>query len=165
MTEIHKAPQEYKKDNTYTIFLGGSIEQNKAERWQDRITEKLKGLNVRILNPRRDDYQVDQKQSINNPYFKEQVDWELMGLEDSNLIVMYLQPGTYSPISLLEIGMYCEKSKLRICCPDGFWRKGNIEIICDKFGIDLYHNFEEFEKSIIKTISEFGQMDSFSILK
>jgi len=54
-----------------------------------------------------------------------------------DLIIINLIPGTYSPISLLEIGLftnlYSNNDNMIICCPEGFWRKGNIEIISNKF--------------------------------
>ena len=117
-----------------------------------------KDFDICILNPRRDDYDAGQKQSIDNPYFKEQVTWELDGLDRADLIVMYLQPDTLSPISMMEIGIYINtldwNKQMVICCPDGFWRRGNIEILVDRypFHCKLVDNFEELEKLIIEKI-------------
>lgn len=150
--EIYKAPNSYPIDKKFTIFLGGSIEQNKADKWQEDITKRLESWDIRILNPRRDDYDVTQEQSINNPYFKEQVDWELDGLDRSDLIVIYLQPGTYSPISLMEIGIYCNSYNIVVCCPDGFWRKGNVQIVCERYDIPLMESMEDLEEFIIEEL-------------
>jgi hypothetical protein len=159
--EVYKAPQKYTSDNKFTIFLGGSIEQGKAEPWGDYLTSKLSTYNfdIRILNPRRDDYDAGQKQSIDNPYFKEQVTWELDGLDRADLIVMYLQPDTLSPISMMEIGLYINtldwNKQMIICCPDGFWRRGNIEILVDRFPFHcrLVDSLQELEKMIIEKCS------------
>jgi hypothetical protein len=154
--EVYKAPEKYPKDNKFTIFLGGTIEMGNSKDWQVELTEKLKSLDIRILNPRRDDYDAGQKQSINNPYFKEQVTWELDGLDRSDLIVMYLQPDTLSPISMMEIGLYINtldwNKQMIICCPEGFWRKGNIEILVDRFPFHckLVDSFEELEFFLIE---------------
>ena len=154
--ESYKAPQKYPSDSKFTIFLGGSIEQGKAELWQDTLTEKLKDFDIRILNPRRDDYDAGQKQSIDNPYFKEQVTWELDGLDRADLIVMYLQPDTLSPISMMEIGLYINtldwNKQMIICTPNGFWRRGNIEILVDRFPFHckLVSSLEELESMIIE---------------
>lgn len=43
---------------------------------------------------------------------------------------MYFDPSTKSPISLLELGLYARAGKMIVCCPDGFWRKGNVDIVC-----------------------------------
>jgi hypothetical protein len=39
-----------------------------------------------------------------------------------------------------------------ICCPDGFWRKGNIEILVDRFPFHckLVDSFEELERLIVE---------------
>jgi len=157
--EVYKAPQKYPSDSKFTIFLGGSIEMGKAELWQEAITEKLKDFDIRILNPRRDDYDAGQKQSIDNPYFKEQVTWELDGLDRSDLIVMYLQPDTLSPISMMEIGLYINtldwNKHMIICCPEGFWRKGNIEVLVDRFPFHckLVNSLEELESMVVRKIN------------
>jgi len=45
----------------------------------------------------------------------------------------------------IEMGkaMFAKDEKLIVCCPEGFWRKGNIEVVCDWYEIPLYTNFEE----------------------
>lgn len=58
---------------------------------------------------------------------------------------MYFDPKTMSPISLLELGLYATSKKLHVICPEGFWRKGNIEIVCSKYNIPLYNSIEEFK--------------------
>ncbi len=57
-----------------------------------------------------------------------QVEWELCALEHCDLIVMLLCHGTLSPISLLELGLFAASRRLVVCCEDGFWRKGNVEV-------------------------------------
>jgi len=156
--EIYKAPEKYPNDSKFTIFLGGSIEMNFAKPWQQELTSKLSECNfdIRILNPRRDDFDVSQEQSINNPYFKEQVTWELDGLERADLIVMYLQPDTLSPISMMEIGIYINtldwNKQMVICVPDGFWRRGNIEVLVDRYPYHctLLNSYQDLENFVIE---------------
>ncbi|MEM7798371.1 MAG: nucleoside 2-deoxyribosyltransferase domain-containing protein, partial [Chloroflexota bacterium] len=40
--------------STPSIFLAGSIEMDKAEDWQSRLTASLSDLDLVIFNPRRD---------------------------------------------------------------------------------------------------------------
>ena len=49
---------------------------------------------------------------------------------------MYFDPETKSPITLLELGLYARSGKLVVCCPHGFWRRGNVDIVCDRYGVD-----------------------------
>ena len=83
------------------VFLAGSIEEGKAKNWQEQIIEKLKNKDITVLNPRRDTWNSDWKQTIDNPKFREQVEWELEALEKADFIFMYFDPGTKSPVSLL----------------------------------------------------------------
>lgn len=138
MTEI-KAPETL----PMRIFLAGSIEMGKAENWQERVANELSNIpNLTILNPRRDDWDSNWIQSIHEPQFREQVEWEIAAMELADLIFMYFAPDTKSPITLLELGLFARSDKLIVCCSDGFWRKGNIEVVCNIFGVPLFEQFE-----------------------
>jgi hypothetical protein len=125
-------PNPYKPDGCYTVFLAGSIEMGKAEDWQERFIQHWSGSSrhVNILNPRRHEWDASWEQSIENTEFRGQVEWELAGLARADLILMYIQPDTLSPISMLELGLFADSGKMVVCCPAGFWRKGNIDIVC-----------------------------------
>jgi hypothetical protein len=142
MAVVIKPPQRILIES-FSIFLAGSIENNTAENWQLAIENELDPYDVTILNPRRDDWKKDAKQSISDPYFNKQVNWELDSLNVADLIFMYFQPGTISPISLMELGYYAHTDKMLVCCPEGFWRKGNVDIICERENIRVIENFEE----------------------
>jgi hypothetical protein len=122
-----------------TIFLAGSIEMGKAEDWQSQMQQLfIKKNKVTLLNPRREEWDSSWNQDIENPQFYQQVNWELNALEKSDLIFMYFAPGTQSPISLLELGLFAHTGKMVVCCPKGFWRKGNVDIVCDRYGIPVF---------------------------
>jgi hypothetical protein len=147
---------EYKAPNrrTYTdgqvqirlakIFLAGSIEMGTAENWQEKVKADLSDYDVVLFNPRRDDWDCSWVQSIHDPQFSEQVNWEMDYIEESNIILFYFDPKTMSPITLLEFG-FCAGmgSRVIVCCPDGFWRKGNIEIVCERHDINLTNTYDE----------------------
>ena len=78
----------------------------------------------------------------------EQVLWELNNLDDADVIVAYIDPKTLSPITLLEIGLHAKGGKLIVYCPDGFWRKGNIDVVCRKYNIKQVETFDELIKEI-----------------
>lgn len=141
--KVFTAPEKIESSRLPNLFLAGSIEMGKADNWQDIVIDSYKDLDICILNPRRKHWDNSLEQSINNPVFKEQVVWELDGLDSARFVMVYLQPKTYSPISLLEIGLYCKSTDkiLVVCCPDGFYRKGNVQIVCKRFGIPLVDDF------------------------
>jgi len=134
---LYTAPEKITTKLDKIIFLAGSIEQDKAEMWQDKVIQELQDFNVTVLNPRRDAWDDSWVQSIDNKPFKEQVTWELDSLESADIIFIYFDPNTQSPISLLELGLYANSGKCLVCCPEGFWRKGNVDIICERYGVEL----------------------------
>jgi len=44
--------------------------------------------------------------------------------------------------------LYAESGKLSVICPDGFWRKGNVEIVCNYYNISFSNTIEEFLEKI-----------------
>jgi hypothetical protein len=128
-----------------TVFLAGSIEMGVAEDWQTILQNELEtlGATVSVFNPRRDSWDSSWEQRKSNPEFSYQVNWEMDKLEESDIIFMYFSPETKSPISLLELGLHSSSEKMIVVCPDGFWRKGNVEIVCDRHNIPLYDNLNE----------------------
>lgn len=131
---IHvRAPGSYATDRPI-VFLAGSIEMGTARPWHDEVVAALSDFDVTVLNPRRENWDASWHQHPDNPSFREQVEWELDGLARADLILMYLDPDTKSPVSLMELGLFHGRNLL-VCCPDGFWRKGNVSIVCERFGI------------------------------
>jgi hypothetical protein len=63
-----------------------------------------------------------------------------------------LDPKTKSPISLLELGLHANSSKLIVCCPEGFYRKGNVDIVCKKYGIMQVDTFDSLIEKIRRVI-------------
>ena len=143
MTTIYKSPQSIAdRDKTKkAIFLAGSIEMDKAVNWQKRCEEELSEKYI-IFNPRRDSWNNSWEQSIKNPQFKEQVTWELNALEQADIIIMFFANNTKSPISLLELGLFAHSNKMKVVVEEGFWRKGNIDIVCERYTIEQYASLD-----------------------
>jgi len=62
----------------------------------------------------------------------------------ADFVFMYFVPGTKSPITLLELGLLHDAISLVVCCPNGFWRKGNVDIVCRKFAIPQVKSIDDF---------------------
>jgi hypothetical protein len=137
MARIIKPPAPLDLGGRPAVFLAGSIEMGLAEPWQAAVESALAGLDAVILNPRRDEWDASWEQSIGNAKFREQVEWELEAQERATLIAMYFAPATRAPVTLLELGLAARSGKLVVCSPDGFWRKGNVEVVCARYGIPL----------------------------
>lgn len=125
-----------------TVFLSGSIEMGRAKLWQDRAGELLAANGFTVFNPRRDDWDSSWEQSPRDPNFFEQVSWELDMMERADSVIVYFDAATQSPITLLELGLFAKSDKLMVCCPPGFWRRGNVEMVCLRYGIPLFEELD-----------------------
>ncbi|HSD87049.1 MAG TPA: nucleoside 2-deoxyribosyltransferase domain-containing protein [Kofleriaceae bacterium] len=107
------------------MFLAGSTELNAGTNWQTELVAILRSRNVMILN-------------------LHQREWEIDSLERADLIAMWFAAETVAPITLLELGLAARSDKLVVGCPDGYWRKSNIEVVCSRFGIPLTTDWAAF---------------------
>ena len=153
MIEI-KPPMNTEPEGT-KIFLAGSIEMGISEDWQSKVAKRFETHPVTFFNPRRDEWDSSWKQEQKESNFNEQVNWEMNNLEDCDIIFMYFDPGTKSPISLLELGLHASDGKMIVVCPNGFWRKGNVEIVCTRFNIPLFNSLEDGMGSLESKIRQF----------
>jgi len=144
--KVIKPPKWYRDLERFSLFLSGSIEQGKAENWQERLTEHLKDLDIVVYNPRRDDWDATWEQRIDFDRFREQVEWELYHIEIADVVAVYFEPTTKSPITLLELGILSQQkpSSTIVFCPEGFWRKGNVDIVCRRYKITNCVSWEDF---------------------
>jgi hypothetical protein len=126
------------------LFLAGSIDMGKAEKWQQQVEDSISDFPVTVYNPRCDDWNPDLRQDISEPEFSYQVNWELDNIEASDVLFFYFSPGGPAPITLMELGKASPRGKsVIVCCPDGYWRKGNIQVLCKRNGLDLYDTLDE----------------------
>ena len=147
--KIIKPPQELKISGK-SVFLAGSIEMGKAENWQEKVERLLKDSDWTVLNPRRDDWDSSWKQGIEHIQFRQQVEWELLAQEKATAILMYFDITTKSPISLLELGLFASSGKMIVVCPEGFYRKGNVDITCKRYGVKQVDTIEEAVKEVLE---------------
>jgi len=148
------APQSIAKFKHPAIFLAGSIEMGKAIKWQEQVVRSLSDYDVTLFNPRRDHWDASWHETIHNRKFKEQVSWELAALEKSDYIILYFDPKSKSPISLLELGLFARSHKIFCCCPPKFWRQGNVEFVCKQFKIPFYTDLNKLLERVKKSLSK-----------
>jgi hypothetical protein len=147
-------PQRMNAGNQIVVFLAGSIEMGAAKEWQQQAIDLFDSMipeeqrsDYLILNPRRPDWDSSWKQDYEDPQFYQQVKWELKGLKDADYVLVYFDPATKSPISLLELGAFYNKAV--VVCPEGFWRKGNIDIFCEEFNVKQVPDLKSAVEQII----------------
>lgn len=154
MSRVLKPPMPIVlSDAERSVFLAGSIDMGGAPNWQNEIEQALAGLTVTVLNPRRDEWDSSWEQSIGNPPFREQVEWELEAQERATVIAMYFAPATQAPITLLELGLFARSGKLIVCCPPDFWRRGNVDVVCTRYGVPQVAGLKELAQAIRARLS------------
>ena len=133
-------PQRINTGKEVIVFLAGSIEMGSAKEWQQLVIDLFDEMvpaeqksDFILLNPRRPDWDASWKQEYEYPQFYQQVKWELKGLQEADHVLVYFDPATKSPVSLLELGAF--NYKAIVICPPGFWRKGNVDIFCEEFNV------------------------------
>ena len=154
MQEV-KAPNRYDVTGKVVLFLAGSIEMGEAEDWQTKLVQASRKLtasltdfdNLLVLNPRRDEWDASWPQDKTFAPFRDQVTWELEAQERADVIAMHFVPETKSPITLLELGLFADE-RLVVYCPEGYWRKGNVDIVCDRYQVTQAQSWGDFEQKI-----------------
>lgn len=124
-------PPKRPPDANHTIFLAGTIDQGNSRDWQSEIVAELNGIipdssigDVCFCNPRRPDWDTDWHSD--HPELVKQIRWELNQLQRSELTLMWIEPNSKSPITLLEMGLFASRDNLVIGCPDAFYRSTNV---------------------------------------
>ncbi len=137
------------------VFLAGSIDDGRAAPWQAEVVRALDGLPGTLLNPRRDDWDSTWRQSLDDPRFVEQVTWELAAQEQADVVAMYFAPGSHAPITLMEFGLFAPLSdatrrggELVVACPDDYWRRGNVEVACLRYGMTLLDSLDALVEEV-----------------
>lgn len=141
--------------DTPSVFLAGTIDGGDSKNWQGEAAYKLTEIGYSVYNPRRDDWDSSWTQEYTNPHFFQQVTWELNALEISTFILMNFLPKSKSPISLLELGLHAASKKMIVVCPKDFYRKGNVDIVVDRFMIPTFRTMSagiEYLKDIFESM-------------
>lgn len=154
---IIKAPNSINDTGKVKIFLAGAIDMGRADFWQTEVgnfLDKKFQDSIVVYDPRRPDWDDTWVQSIDDSNFNEQVNWELEHIDKSDIQVVYFTKDSKAPITFLELGhMSRNPHKQIVYCPDGFYRKGNVDIFCKRYGIFNTPDINTFYKTLENKIS------------
>lgn len=140
-----------------SIFLAGTIDNGKSINWQLEMEDILKDYNVTLLNPRRDNWNPNSSRAE----MVKQINWEMDNLDKCDVIFMNILEESLSPITLLELGLYANSGKMIVSCHEEFWRKINVDVVCDRFNIPRYDNFDD---AITKLKSQYNFLYDNNVL-
>ena len=126
-----------------SVFLAGSLSKVNGEYWQNTTADALSTFPITILNPYRPDWDASWREDISFGPFREQTEWELDMQEAADIIALYFGPEAKAPVSLLELGIAARSGKAVVACPEGYWKKGNVQIVCARYNIPVFGKLED----------------------
>lgn len=146
---IIRAPEPLSmRPDEKSIFLAGTIAGN----WRQRVMESLYDADVTVIDPRRSDWDSNWDESADDPRFSTQTEWELEAQDRANVIAMYLSPESEASVSLLELGISARSGKVIVCCPDGFWCKRLVDVVCRRHGLTTAPDLDAMIEAIKATM-------------
>ena len=153
---IHKPPHR-PVVKTASVILYGGMPSDPEWDWRADLSASLSDLPIVILDPTCEAWDSTWVQDISFQPFKEQVKWEMDHADIADVIVFFFGGKTDQPITLLELGLYAHTGKAVVCCQDHFSKKGNVQIVCERYKIDMCETVEELEKEVrVRLVTKLG---------
>lgn len=117
-----EAPERTFPATKKSIFLAGSI--TGAKNWQKEVVRAIKDFDVVVFNPRRENFPIHDPSAA-----LEQITWEYEMLRKADMIQMWFDGNTMSPICLYELGSWSMTSKPMVIGMDpNYQRRQDVEI-------------------------------------
>lgn len=153
-SQIIRAPSEEPVNNVKSLFLAGTTTAVGNVDWRETLSASLSKYPITIFNPNRPDWDNTWREDITFDPYREQVLWELDKQDKADLVVVYFHPATVAPISLLEFGLSSRiPGKVIAVAPQGYSKRGNVQIVCHKYGVEFLDNIEKLHETIINKLS------------
>ncbi|KAI0827806.1 hypothetical protein F5Y06DRAFT_227146 [Hypoxylon sp. FL0890] len=150
--QVVLAPSRETHRGVKSVFLAGTTTKTDRRDWREALTESLSDLPLTIINPYRPDWDSTWREDITCAPFREQVEWELDMQESADIVVIYFHPVTEAPISLLELGLCARAGKAIVVCPEGYKKRGNVQIVCQRFGVEVAESIETLKQAIARRL-------------
>lgn len=152
-SQIIHAPSEEAPRGLKSVFLAGTTSKVDAADWREALSSSLSAHPVTIYNPLRADWDSTWREDIDFAPYREQVLWELDKQARADLVVVYFHPATQAPVSLLEFGLSARvPGKVIAVCPEGYWKRGNVQVVCQKFGVEMLDDIGELGGAVVKKL-------------
>ncbi|KAH9985376.1 hypothetical protein F4779DRAFT_612137 [Xylariaceae sp. FL0662B] len=120
-----------------SVFLAGTTAKTNHPDWRESLTKGLAEFPITIINPYQADWDSSWREDITFEPYHEQVNWELDMQDQADMVVVFFHPETQVPLSLLELGLSARAGKAIVWWLEGYWKRGNVEIVCQRYGIEM----------------------------
>lgn len=151
---VHAPARPELRGDGRSVFLAGTTSTTDEEDWRDLLSRSLAHLPITVFNPYRSDWDGSWREDVSDSRFVEQVAWELDMQERADVVVVYFHPASQAPISLLELGLCARSGKAVVVCPEGYWKRGNVEVVCSRLGIAFLGTVEELTAMLISRLRQ-----------
>ncbi|KXX74457.1 hypothetical protein MMYC01_200464 [Madurella mycetomatis] len=152
MAQMVQAPSRPEVTSWPSIFLAGTTSATPGPDWRETLISTLSHLPVTVYNPLRSDWESLLPEDVTSAPFREQVEWELEMQQRADVVVVYFGAGTDAPISLLELGLCARSNKAIVACHRGYRKRGNVEIVCQRYGITFLNAEEDWAASVLERL-------------
>jgi len=151
--QIVLAPSRPATTHATTVFVAGTT---KGPDWRAAVKAALAAQPVTIFDPLRPDWDDSWREDPDFAPFREQVQWELDMQERADVIVLYFHPAAEAPISLLELGLCARRGRDRVvvACPEGYWKRGNVVLVCESFGIEVVGDLDSLVAAVVGLVND-----------
>lgn len=119
------------------IFLAGSMDQEKPNSWRSQAIVSLQE-SYHIFDPTQKEYGT-----LTELQMKNHVKWELDALNRADIILLNFLSNTFSPISLVELGLHVAGNKLIVICPKEFYKNTYVTTLCETYNTPLFRSIEQ----------------------
>ena len=140
-----------------SVFLSGSMDLRESVPWRSRFADELEGF--LIFDPTQIDFDDTWGTRFADQRFRGLVEWEVRAMLLSNLVAVNFCEHLQSPITLFELGLMATRGpdrRVAVHCPERFWKKGRVEIVCAMFGIYQAASLEDLIEWTRKRASPMG---------
>ena len=74
-------------------------------------------------------------------------------MKEADLVVAYFAANGLSAVSMLEFGLCVAKVQqgtgtMLVCCEPGYMRRGNVQIVCARYGVKLLDSLDNAAEEI-----------------
>ncbi len=126
-----------------SIFLAGSMDLSKKVSWRKKVTLGVNGYD--LFDPTINNHDFLSKDEMDS-----HVNWELDAMSKSTLVLFNFLGGSFSPISLLELGLNCKSKKALVVCERGFYKYNYVQTLCVKYNIPFFETLTDVINNLNK---------------
>ena len=76
-------------------------------------------------------------------------------MERADIVAVFFAKGTLAAITLMELGLFIQSGKkVVVACEEGFWKRGNVQIVCERFGVRVLGTLDELTKGVEDALAD-----------